>query len=284
MILSSTLQIKGASPNQRSYKSPLRYPGGKQRAISQIFEFFPESAHEYREPLVGGGSVYLYARSIGFAEHYWINDKFEELISFWQVVQDPKLCNQLQKDLEQLLSSFQSIDQIKQHFDNAKKANSNDVYQKAILFFFLNRVTFSGTTLAGGFSSAAGIKRFTASSIRRLEHLPSALSGTRITNLDFEKLILEPGRDVFIFLDPPYYTASKLYGRAGTLHSFDHERLSACLQNTSHRFLITYDDCDEIRQLYKWASIKTWSQRYGMNNCNLQRTSKLGTELFISNY
>jgi DNA adenine methylase len=269
-------------------RSPLRYPGGKQRALKQILEMFPDSAKEYREPLVGGGSVYLQARSIDFARRYWINDKFEELISFWRTVQDPGMCTQLQKDLSHLHSSFHSTKEIKEYFQQARKANSgssdNLMYKDAILFFFFNRVSFSGTTLAGGFSSAASINRFTASSIHRLEVLPAALAGTRITNLDFEEVILEPGEDVFIFLDPPYYKASKLYGRHGTLHAFDHQKLADCLRQSSHRFLVTYDDCEEIRQLYRWAQIKPWSLRYGMNNCNSQRASKLGSELFISNH
>ena len=41
-------------------KSPLRYPGGKQRAIAQIANYLPQSFHEFREPFIGGGSVFLY--------------------------------------------------------------------------------------------------------------------------------------------------------------------------------------------------------------------------------
>jgi DNA adenine methylase len=153
-----------------------------------------------------------------------------------------------------------------------------------LLFFFFNRVTFSGTTRAGGFSSQASLNRFTASAIERLTMLPEALQGTTITRGDFEKVILAPGDDVFIFLDPPYFTAKKLYGRNGSLHSFDHGRLAHVLKNTDHKFLITYDDCEDIRKLYGWANIQEWQLQYGMNNCNEKNTSKLGSELFISNY
>ncbi len=273
------------APQKCRYRSPLRYPGGKQRAIDQISRVLPKSAKEYREPLVGGGSVYFHARSISFAKKYWINDKFDELILFWKAVQDPTICARLAEELERLHSSFASAREIKEYFLQAREEHpANDNYRKAFLFFFFNRVTFSGTTRAGGFSSAASLRRFTVSSIQRLGPMPEALAGTQITSVDFEKVIDEPGKDVFIFLDPPYYTATRLYGHGGSLHCFDHERLSRCLQNSSHRFLITYDDCDEIRKLYDWAKIKSWSLQYGMNNCNVQRESKIGTELFISNY
>lgn len=266
------------------YRSPLRYPGGKQKAIEQIAKEFPKSAQEYREPFVGGGSVYLHAKTIDFAESYWINDKFKELISFWQTVQDPVSCKQLQQDLEKLRSSFKSAEEIKEYFLTVRKESPENAYREAFLFFFFNRVTFSGTTRAGGFSSSASLRRFTASSIERLSPMPNALFSTQITNLDFEEVIRKPGKEVFLFLDPPYYTASKLYGHGGSLHSFDHESMAKSLKNTTHRFLITYDDCDDIRELYSWAKVKTWSLQYGMNNCNALNTSKVGFELFITNY
>jgi DNA adenine methylase len=237
--------------------------------------------------MIGGGSVYLYARSINFAKKYWINDKFKELVLFWQHVQDPKTCKQLSRHLEQLRQSFSSADEIKEYFLKARNEDHTDPFRIALLFFFFNRVTFSGTTRAGGFSKSASLHRFTASSIERLAAMPEALKNTKITNLDFEKVLSAPGNDVFVFLDPPYYTASKLYGRNGSLHEFDHERLAMFLRNTSHRFLITYDDCRDVRKLYKWAKhikIKPWQLQYGMNNCNAENVSKVGSEIFISNY
>lgn len=266
------------------YRSPLRYPGGKQKAIDKIALVLPERAGEYREPLVGGASVYFHARSKNFAETYWINDKFEELISFWQTVQDKELCERIMKELEKMRSEFGSAEEIKEYFLKVRDEKPTSEYRQALLFFFFNRVTFSGTTRAGGFSSAASQRRFTASSVERLAPMPEALDGTRITNLDFKDVIVEEGDDVFLFLDPPYFTATKLYGHGGSLHAFDHWKLAKLLKSTKHRFLITYDDCPDIRSLYSFANIQSWSLQYGMNNCNLQRESKIGNELFISNY
>ncbi len=269
---------------EQKFRSPLRYPGGKQRAIEQIAKVFPASTGEYREPLVGGGSVYFHARTINFAQHYWINDKFQELISFWRIVQNPDTCKNLVADMENFRYQFSSAMDMKKYFLKVRAENPVDEYRQAFLFFFFNRVTFSGTTRAGGFSSAASLHRFTESSIERLRPLPEALRETLITDYDFEDVITKPGKDVFIFLDPPYYTATKLYGHDGALHDFEHERLAKVLKQTSHRFLITYDDCPEIRKLYAWANIQKWRLQYGMNNCNINHQSKIGSELFISNY
>jgi DNA adenine methylase len=244
----------------------------------------PGGSKEFREPMVGGGSVFFHAKSIDFAKSYWINDKFKELVSFWHTVQNPSSCKKLATDLEKLRSKFKTADEIKKYFLQAREEIPNDEFREAFLFFFFNRVTFSGTTRAGGFSSAASLRRFTASSIERLRPLPEALTDVHITNDDFEHVIKAPGKDVFIFLDPPYFTATKLYGRNGSLHTFDHERLASTLKGSKHKFLITYDDCEEIRELYSWASVKPWRLQYGMNNCNSENLSKVGSELFIFNY
>lgn len=285
----NTRTINSAAPvalilPQKPYRSPLRYPGGKQKAIERISAMLPDKVSEYREAMLGGGSVYLHARSIGLAKKYWVNDKFHELVEFWKAVQDPEVCERLAAELEELRSNFKSTEQIKRYFLEAREESPEDPFRKAFLFFFFNRVTFSGTTRAGGFSSSASLHRFTASSIQRLRPLPEAFAGTKISELDFEELIKAPGDNVFIFLDPPYYTSSRLYGHSGGLHEFDHERLAAALKKTGHRFLITYDDCPELRKLYKWAKIKKWQLQYGMNNCNLQRESKIGSEIFVLNY
>ncbi len=274
---------QGSKPTA-AFRSPLRYPGGKQKAIEQIAKMLPATAAEFRESLVGGGSVFFHARNIGLAKTYWINDAFKELMTFWEVVQDEECCARLVQDLERFRTSFSSAEEIREYFLNARTEIPETSYREAFLFFFFNRVTFSGTTRAGGFSRAASQTRFTASSIERLVPMPQALKDTRITCLDFEKVIAEPGDDVFIFLDPPYFTATKLYGHNGSLHAFDHWKLAKLLQKTSHKFLITYDDCKEIRDLYQWANIKEWQLQYGMNNCNLNKQSKIGSELFISNY
>lgn len=266
------------------FKSPLRYPGGKQKAIEQISKFLPAHFKEFREPLVGGGSVFFHVRSHGLAEKYWINDAFKELMSFWQVVQEPDSCARLMHDLERFRAAFTSAEEIRDFFLIARDEIPEHSFREAFLFFFFNRVTFSGTTRAGGFSRAASLTRFTASSIERLQSMPVALKDVQITCHDFEPLITELGTDVFIFLDPPYFTATRLYGHKGSLHAFDHWKLAKLLQKTEHQFLITYDDCQEIRDLYSWAKISDWKLQYGMNNCNLKKQSKVGNELFISNY
>ena len=71
-------------------KSPLRYPGGKSKALSQIIPHLPPNVSEYREPFIGGGSVYLAIKHLlgDQIKHYWINDLNFDLFCFWTVARN----------------------------------------------------------------------------------------------------------------------------------------------------------------------------------------------------
>ncbi|MDB9452778.1 DNA adenine methylase [Dolichospermum circinale] len=265
-------------------KSPLRYPGGKSRAIKTITAHLPGKFSEFREPFVGGGSVFIALKQKYPDLKIAINDLNPELWRFWHLVQS---------DLSKLVSQ---IRQVKENYQDGKllfaklarvDVNTLSDLERATRFFVLNRITFSGTIESGGFSLESFHKRFTNSSIERLEKLENILTpDIKITNLDYTYLINEPGKDVFIFLDPPYFQAekSKLYGKKGDLHTgFDHQRFAANLKQCPHKWLITYDDCLEIRKNFKWANIIEWELQYGMNNYKQKKAEK-GKELFISNY
>jgi DNA adenine methylase len=123
-------------------------------------------------------------------------------------------------------------------------------------------------------------EEITESSIERLKKASEIIKDFRITHGDYERLLFEEGEGVFIFLDPPYYstTNSRLYGKRGHLHtSFDHKRLAENMRRCKHLWLITYDDCEEVRKLFSFAYIYSWELQYGM-------TAKKGKELFITNY
>ncbi|NLN95621.1 MAG: DNA adenine methylase [Bacteroidales bacterium] len=262
-------------------KSPLRYPGGKSKAIKFIAPLIPEF-DEFREPFVGGGSVFVYLKQTHPHKLFWINDIYENLYYFWKnVKQNP---NELIRQIQCWKDKFNEGQKLHRYLlDNI--SNFEEI-KKAAAFFIFNRITFSGTTESGGFSSAAYKKRFTQSSIERVKLLSHILNDTKITNKDYQSVIEKQGKNVFLFLDPPYYSATKsaLYGKNGNLHkSFDHKRFAEILKRTNHKWLITYDDSEYIRNLFSFANIREWSLTYGMRNVGVNGNQK-GKELFISNY
>ncbi|WP_375512655.1 DNA adenine methylase [uncultured Nostoc sp.] len=265
-------------------KSPLRYPGGKSKAINQIVEYLPKSFSEFREPFVGGGSVFIYLRQQFPHIKIWINDLNCELFLFWKVAQSD--ITQLVKEIRHIQVKYTNGKSLFTELTSVNVNNLSDL-ERAVRFFVLNRITFSGTVESGGFSEQAFYKRFTDSSIERLEKLENILSkNVQITNLDYSHLLKSEGKDVFLFLDPPYFSAtkSKLYGKDGDLHtSFEHQRFANLLQQCHHRWLITYDDSLHIRENFQWANISEWELQYGMNNYKQSGAAK-GKELFITNY
>lgn len=262
-------------------KSPLRYPGGKSRAIKTIAKLLPDF-DEFREPFLGGGSIFIYAKQRFPNKTFWINDIYFDLYKFWQMSQ--KDVDALIDKIYQWRGKFTDGKELHQFLN--KNLDNFDDLERGAAFFIYNRITFSGTSLSGGFSQQAFTGRFTESSIQRLNKFAEVINGSKITNLDYEDVVKKQGENVFIFLDPPYYSATKsaLYGKNGNLHKgFDHERFANVMQNCPHKWLITYDDSKYIRNLFSFANITPWSLTYGMRNVT-ETSDQKGKELFISNY
>lgn len=262
-------------------KSPLRYPGGKSRAVKIISKLLPDF-EEFREPFLGGGSIYLHTKQTYPNKKYWVNDLYLELYKFWEYAQ--KDINKLMDKIYEWRNEFP----IGRDLHNFLKQNLNQFndLERASAFFIFNRITFSGTTLSGGFSEGAFTGRFTESSIKRLKEFSEIIENTEITNLDYQEVVNKEGDNVFIFLDPPYFSATKsaLYGKKGNLHkSFDHQKFAETMELCKHKWLITYDDCEYIRDLFSFANIFPWNLTYGMRNVT-ENSSQKGNELFISNY
>lgn len=270
--------------NMNLIKSPLRYPGGKSKAIKFLYKYFPNDFSIYKEPFFGGGSVGIYISQIMKNILIEVNDLNHELYCFWQ---------SLKMHPDKLV---EGIIELKNEFKNGKKLynfiigrrNFNlSILERGIDFFILNRITFSGIVDSGGFSQKAYESRFTISSIDRLKNTHEIIKNFNFSCDNFFNITDSYNqKDTFIFLDPPYYSSvkSKLYGKKGVLHSnFNHEKLRDYLYKTKSKFLLTYDNCEFIKELYKDFYMLEWNLQYGMNNYK-QKKAEIGKELLISNY
>jgi DNA adenine methylase len=264
-------------------KSPLRYPGGKSKAIRQIINYLPEHFTEYREPFVGGGSLFIYLKQCRPELECWINDLNVDLYYFWLLAKEEN-----QNLYDAVWTIKRKYLEGRKLFEFLTKQNVEELsrLERAVRFFVLNRITFSGTIEAGGYSQKAFESRFTPSSIERLLPLEQLLDNVRITNLDYRGGLTPSKKEVFTFFDPPYLSATKsrLYGKKGILHTaFNHKEFSEALKIYTHKWLITYDASEDIRSNFAFAFIYEWELQYGMNNYKQDKAAK-GKELFISNY
>ena len=278
--------------------SPLRYPGGKTRAckildetISKYFDI--TQFNTLVSPFFGGGSFEFYFQN-KYGLKLIVNDKFVPLYNFWKQVKINKnaLCEELRKINVVSKEKFNDYrNTIIEPCSNSKDAvsgiltskdavsgilTSKDILTQALKYFIINRCSFSGETLSGGFSEEASLKRYTSSSIDRIEALD--FTNIEIYNNDFSEFIEKlPESKNLMFLDPPYYLEkkSKLYGNNGDMHeNFNHIQLFDLLKNEKH-WIMTYNNCDYIKNLYKDYIIIETSWAYGMNS------SKESSEIII---
>jgi len=259
--------------------SPLRYPGGKTRAC-KIIDAILNDNFDLRKfdtlvsPFFGGGSFEFYVQN-KYNYKLIVNDKFKPLFNFWK---------QIKKNKEELCNELNKIPIVsKELFTDYRKTimslndNEETSLQQAIQYFIINRCSFSGSTLSGGFSQEASTKRYTPSSINKIRSLD--FSNIEIFNYDFEEFINIYGdqEKSLLFLDPPYYLEkqSKLYGNNGDMHeNFNHNKLYDLIK-TKKNWLITYNNCDYIRNLYKDYKILEVDWKYGMNK------TKASSEIII---
>jgi len=267
----------------KKVKPVLRYPGGKSRVANTILKYIPNDYREFREPFVGGGSIFIALKqAVPDSTHFAINDINSNVSLFWKVLQeDGKLFKNTVVSMKDKFGTGREL--FKYYRD--RDAEWSD-FERAVRFFILNRITFSGLIDSGGYSQESYDKRFTDSIINRLIPLSNLIQNIEITNTDYSEFLEKDGEDVFLYLDPPYFSSTKsmLYGKNGDLHkNFEHEKFARNIKKCKHQWLITYDDSPEIRGLFDFAHITCWEMAYGMTNVNREK-SRRGNELIITNY
>ena len=235
-------------------RSPLRYPGGKSRAITRLIPLIlQEDIKNLCSPFFGGGSIELACISQGINVKGY--DIFEPVVDFWQCV----INNPFQ--LAARVKHYYPLERNRFYELQKRYISVQDKIERAAIFYALNRSSFSGTTLSGGMSP--NHPRFTKSSIDRLREFA-------IKNLTIEKMSytesIPKNEDAFLYLDPPYLNGQKLYGLRGDTHEgFDHKTLREMLDKRS-RWILSYNDCPTIRKWYKDYKILKVDWNYGMNN------------------
>ena len=221
-------------------------------------------------PFFGGGSFEFFLQN-KYNLEIVANDKFTPLYNFWNICKTDKdnLCETLGTFLDKISSTKFT------EFRNNILITSHS-FNQAVQYFIINRCSFSGATLSGGFSNEASKKRFTQSSIDRIKKLN--LEHFTIFNEDFVQFIADHTTETgLLFLDPPYYLekGSKLYGNNGDMHeSFDHLKLHEVV-SLKKKWIMTYNNCEFIKNLYQDFKIIEVDWKYGMNK------SKKSSEIVI---
>ena len=272
----------------KSYKTPLRYPGGKSRALSKLFQFIPDLKDytEFREPFLGGGSV-----AIEIGKRYphidiWVNDLYEPLYNFWKVLQSDG--QKLRDILIQLKQRHSDPSSAKQLFLDAKdylaKPVGNSI-DRAVSFYVVNKCSFSGLTESSAFSKQASESNFSVNGIEKLPEYSLMIKKWKITNLSYERMLSDE-EGTYIYLDPPYEIKSNLYGRKGVMHKgFNHDEFATICDKSTSPILISYNSSQLIRDRFDGWTVAEFAHTYTMRSTgcyNKEQASR--KELVLMNY
>lgn len=238
---------------KREPKSPLRYAGGKSRGVIKISHFIPQETKVICSPFIGGGSIELACANNGIFVYGY--DNFKPLVEFWQCL----LKNR--NKLAEIVKEYYPLSKKKFYELQKSQHKPQSKYERAAIFYVLNRSSFSGTTMSGGMSP--NHPRFTISSIERIENFQ--IENLHVEQADFKESIPK-AKNTLLYLDPPYLINQKLYGNRGNLHEgFDHNGLAKILKNRDN-WILSYNESNEIDDLYDGYTFYYPKWKYGMSN------------------
>lgn len=272
----------------QSINSPFRYAGGKFYARSLILKHIPSHSH-YVEPFAGGSSIFFAKSKV---QKNWLNDIDKALINTYLIIRDRP------EELITYLAGEQATKERHAYYKN--EFTPQNKLEAAARWFYLNRTSYSGIMKPQNCYWGYGDKYSMRPENwpKNIRRTSEKLQGVKITCLDFEEVIKTVQNDAFLFIDPPYFNADQDKFYTYSFSRNDHYRLSEILKEHKDRFkfLITYDNSPEVRDLYEWATEmhdREWN--YTINRTDDQKKGKKktdnfkgerykGKEVFILNY
>lgn len=240
------------------HKTPLRYPGGKQKLTPFIREILRQNGirGHYVEPYAGGAGVAIELLLNEDVQYIHLNDSDLGIYAFWE-----SILNENERFCKEILIAALTVEEWRKHREVVKQPQNHSLFELGFSTFFLNRCNRSGVISAGvigGLNQEGNYKidaRFSRNDlIRRIELIGRYKDRITITNMDAESYINEYlpqlPTDCLIYLDPPYYNKAKaLYLNA--YNKNDHSRLAQTIQGKiNHNWVLSYDGVPQIVELY----------------------------------
>lgn len=243
--------------------------GGKKLLRKEIVKRFPEKVDRYIEVFGGAGWVLFHKDRHAKVEVY--NDANGDLINLFRCIKYH--CCEVQRELLFVLNSRELFEDFISQYTTK---GLTDI-QRAARFFILIKTSYGSNCRNYGCT-----KKDVNSTIQYLSKVQERLTHVVIENKDFEDLIrVYDKKDSLIYLDPPYFGTEKYYSAKFSLQ--DHLRLKNTLEKIEGKFILSYNDCEYIRDIYKNFTIEAISRN---NNLVGRYHDKSNTykELIIRNF
>lgn len=251
-------------------KTPIRYAGGKSKAYKIITEFLPDT-DRIISPFIGGGSLEsrwaseLGKEVIGF-------DIFHALVNFWNVLLNSP--NELADKLQELTPTKEKYAEIKEYLvqwdytQEMLKDWSTDYYKRdaiqldditAAAYYYFNHNLSYGPMYMGWMSKIYQDQKKWDKMVKNIRDYKNP--NLTVREDTFDHVIPAHPNDT-LYLDPPYYLKKDadnkmlkgMYPNCNIdVHhtGFDHEKLRDLLHNHKGNFILSYNNCETIREYYK---------------------------------
>lgn len=242
----TTRVVNVASVPQRS---PFRYPGGKTWLIPIVRKWLKQS-NEFKsliEPFAGGGIVSLTAAFEKLADKITMIELDQEVAAVWEVI--------INGDHNWLAEKIFSFDLTPENANAILKKENKTIEEQAFSTIIKNRIFHGGIITKGSGlikngENGKGIKsRWYPKTLRdRIKSVGYVKSKMKFISGDaFDELErIKNDKTSYSFIDPPYTVAGK---RLYTHYEIDHDALFALTSQLKGKFMLTYDDTIEIREL-----------------------------------
>lgn len=267
--------------------SPIRYAGGKSKAVGTIIEHFPTKLDLLVSPFFGGGSVelatnrFLGASVVGY-------EIFDVLVNYWehQINEPQSLFRELLK-LKPTAGEYARVKEyLKQRWDKQKGLTeapaARDGLKLAAYYWFNHNLSYGPGFLGWPSRMYLDADRYSRMIARVRDFECQNLN---VRNLSFQNAFADHPR-AFFYCDPPYFLGDStqmfkgLYPmRNFPVHhdAFPHEELRDLLLSHKGDFVLSYNDCAEIRDWYSDFEIlePVWQYTMGQGELRIGKNRQL---------
>ncbi|MDE5763738.1 MAG: DNA adenine methylase [Ruminococcus sp.] len=245
-------------------KSFIPWIGGKSMLANKIISMFPDETDRYIEVFGGGGSVLFAKEKHALLEVY--NDANGQLVNLFRCIKFHR--EELQREISGYVNAREVFEEIRERIN---MCGFTDI-QRAAMFYVMIKISYG----ADGRTYGCNKKNISPDYLSDIEKRLKTGAGVVIEHKDFENLIKVYDRPKALFYcDPPYHRSENYYNIE--FNDSDHERLNRCLKTIKGRFILSYNDDDYIRELYKDFDIISVSRQNNLSRGEYK-------ELIIKNF